>query len=512
MSTAAAAVLARLWGACAREPLDGIAQRLSDGPDLVVMLSDGRVVRGPQAAAQPFAPAPEGLGCRIDGITFTDPGEFATALLGTHSPAARRFRDEIDNSVANLTLARAAQPAPTGGPDALPSLAGRPDALAYLEQSVVDGHPLHPLCRTRMGMSAQDVMRYGPEFRPTIDLTVVAVPPERWRTTGIGLPPRLPMHPWQRDHLLDAHPMLRPTGETIRARPLMSLRTVALADDPAWHLKTSIDVQMTSAVRIVSPAAIHNGPLVSALLATLTTDEPLDVLAEVAAGAVLVDGSPARSLAVVLRAAPGLGPGEVALPFAVLSTPSPASGRAFICEAIGAGDPAAFFTELVTLTIPPLLRLLNRGIALEAHGQNTLLVLRDGRPVRVLYRDMGGVRISPRRLAAAGIGEPPPLLGDLTTDDPDTLRTKLAAALLSTVVAEIVATLSREYALAPASLWRTVAGVIRATYRDLPTGARGDEAAMLGPTLPIKAMTAMRLSPQPLEDIWTPIENPMAAT
>ena len=33
---------------------------------------------------------------------------------------------------------------------------------------------------------------------------------------------------------------------------------------------------------------------------------------------------------------------------------------------------------------------------------------------------------------------------------------------------------------------------------------------MLGATLPMKAMTAMRLAATPLEDIWTPIPNPMA--
>ena len=71
-------------------------------------------------------------------------------------------------------------------------------------------------------------------------------------------------------------------------------------------------------------------------------------------------------------------------------------------------------------------------MALEAHGQNTLVVLRDGRPVRILYRDLGGVRVSPARLRAAGV-EAPPLLGDLPSDDPDVLRTKLAAAAVAVV-------------------------------------------------------------------------------
>jgi len=33
------------------------------------------------------------------------------------------------------------------------------------------------------------------------------------------------MHPWQYEHVLDDYPWLRPTGRTVAARPLMSLRT-----------------------------------------------------------------------------------------------------------------------------------------------------------------------------------------------------------------------------------------------------------------------------------------------
>ncbi|HEY1488727.1 MAG TPA: IucA/IucC family protein, partial [Micromonosporaceae bacterium] len=343
-----------------------------------------------------------------------------------------------------------------------------------------------------MGMSEQDIRRYAPEFRPIVDLTVVDVPPERWLTTGTGLPPRLPMHPWQAERL-------GMTGRSLRARPLMSMRTLELVDRPGWHLKTSVDIQMTSAVRTVSPAAIHNGPLMSRLLRTLTGGEPFEVMDEVAAGAMLVDGAPSRSLAVVQRRAPALGPGEIAVPFAVFSARSPASGRPFLAEA--ADDLGSYFEKLMRLALPPLMRLLGRGVALEAHGQNTLVVLRDREPIRIAYRDMGGVRVSPKRLAAAGV-DAPPLIGDLICDDPDALRTKLSAAFLSTVVAELVATIGDP------TLWRTVARILR-SVPETPT-EREDSTTMLGATLPMKAMTAMRLAATPLEDIWTPIPNPMA--
>jgi len=62
------------------------------------------------------------------------------------------------------------------------------------------------------------------------------------------------MHPWQYEHVLDDYPWLRrpayaPPGADVIAH-------LALVDEPARHVKTAVNVQMTSAVRTVSPAAV----------------------------------------------------------------------------------------------------------------------------------------------------------------------------------------------------------------------------------------------------------------
>ncbi|HEV7899976.1 MAG TPA: IucA/IucC family protein, partial [Planosporangium sp.] len=477
-------------------------------------LTGGRELRGPATAAQPFAVVAEGLALTVDGTPFHHPASLLAALdLSGH---ADRLRTELDDSVANLALARAAQAEPDGGRPALERLSRlRPAvAIAHAEQFVVDGHPLHPCCRTRLGLSTADVLAYAPEHRAIVDLAVVDVPPERWVSTGAGLPPRLLMHPWQRDHILDRHPGLRPTGETVPARPLMSLRTLAPVNEPAWHVKTAVDVQMTSAVRIVSAAALHNGPALSALLADLVAGTPgLGLLAEVAAGAVVVDGAASRSLAMVRRRAPRPAPGEVVVPLAALAARSPADGRPLVREAVTlgySGRPADLFAALVNLLFPALTTLLHLGVALEAHGQNMCVVLRRGRPVGLLYRDLGGVRVSPRRLAAHGLAAPP-LRGDLVSDDPEVLRTKLAAALLSTVVSELVAVLSREYDLDPGGLWRIADAALADAYAALPAGARADGDALRTRPWPVKATTAMRLADDPLEDRWSWHDNPFEA-
>ncbi|MFC7484445.1 IucA/IucC family protein [Luedemannella flava] len=170
---ARATVLAKLSGALRREKL-----------------VDADRLRGDPAA---FADAPAGLTVTVDGRPHTDPGALLRDLRLPGEVA--RLAAELDNSVHNLALARAAQPAPTGGPPALRALLSAADPLAAVEQYVVDGHPLHPCCRTRLGMSTAEVLAYAPEHRPTVSLVEVAVPAERWLSTGEGLPPRLLLHP-----------------------------------------------------------------------------------------------------------------------------------------------------------------------------------------------------------------------------------------------------------------------------------------------------------------------------
>jgi siderophore synthetase component len=368
---------------------------------------------------------------------------------------------------------------------------GDPDGLARIEQAITDGHPLHPCCRTRGGMTVADVIAYAPEHSPVIRLRRLRVPAGRWYGTA---PPMLLAHPWQAARLRERYPWLTDDGATGPVRPLMSLRTVApVGGGP--HVKTAIDVQMTSAVRTVSPAAVHNGPILSALLRTLTADLPITVLEESSAGAVLVDGAPQRHLAHLTRTAPRPAAGETIVPLAAFGA------NPLLVATIA--DPYAFWGELGAVLFAPLVTVLDRGVALEAHGQNTLLALRAGRPVRVLYRDLGGVRVSAARLRAAG-QLAPVLHGDLPCDDPRTLRAKLAAAAFGTVAAELAATLAHRRGADPDRLWGMLAAALRRT-------GTADVAPLLRDPLPVKATTAMRLAADPLDDLWAFQDNPMAA-
>lgn len=517
LSGARAAVLARLWGALVREPIDGIVSRQRFGDDILLTLASGQRVIGAAAMAEPFADPPPDLRLTTDAGQLSDPVEL---MRGLRLPGeTERFIGELAQSVEYLALARAGQKPPwqERGQDpehALTRLAGRPDGLAFLEQAVVDGHPLHPCCRTRTGMSRAEVLAYAPEHRPTVTLELFAVPKGRWFTTGSGLAPRLPVHPWQREHVLGAFGFLRPGAGHIPARPLMSLRTLAGVADPSRHYKTAVGVQMTSAVRIVSPAAVRNAPVLSTLLTALASDLGLSIWPEPAAGAVLGDdGEPLHELAVSTRTALLPRHDEVVLPVAALSAPSPADGRPLIREAVTlgyGGHPGGFLADYAALVLPPLLTLLHRGVALEAHGQNLLVTLQHGRPTGLSYRDVGGLRVSPQRLRRFGF-DPPRMWGDVVGDDPGELRAKALASGVTLALGEPIAVLSREYGVEPRQLWRLVRERAEAIYLRLPPDSGADAKAVLHDPLPVKATTAMRLAADPLRDVWASIDNPLAA-
>ncbi|MFI2206969.1 IucA/IucC family protein [Streptomyces sp. NPDC020192] len=498
---ARATVLGRLWGAFVREPLPGVTGHRRESDALVVELRRGGSLSAPESSARPFAEACDDFAVSGPEGPISGPAELL-AQLGLRTLAAERLASELDNSVVNLALARAANTSRTV------SLNDSVDA----EQAVIDGHPQHPCCRTRTGMSIADVLAYAPEHHPVVQLALLRVPADRWQ--GAGDWPRrlrdgdtilLPLHPWQRNHMLAHHPDLGVAEETIPARPLLSLRTLAPLDVlPGCHIKTALDVQVTNYRRTISPAEVADGPPLSDLVAAVIDKAgyggSLRILRELGGGAVRVDGQPSASLAVMVResAECHLDAGEIVVPLTAVH----ATGAAVV-----SGDPVRWLADFAGLVLPPALTLLSMGVALEAHGQNTLVVLRDGRPVRVLYRDLDGVRISPRRLARYGFTLPP-LLGTRAGEDVDALHSKLFGGLISGVFSELVDILSRTREADPWALWGAVAEVGRQVYAGLPD--QEDAAAFFGDTMPLKATIAMRLSENPGKAQWTAVPNPLA--
>ncbi|MER5758210.1 IucA/IucC family protein [Streptomyces sp. NPDC002082] len=479
---ARAAVLTRLWRAFAFEPLPWITHRERGSGALALRLASGSRLEGPHpdpyattfSAARASAPPVTEL--LLDGRPYRR-ASLLVAALGL--PYGEEFAAELDESTASLALSRAGQPA---GPDA-------GDLAAWeWEQRVVDGHPYHPNCRSRPGFTVAEQLAYAPEHRPVVTLGLAAVRasecrvtgewPDRWREAGRIL---VPVHPWQAGHVVKQE-----SGHEVRpgpaAHPLMALRTLAPADGGP-HVKTALSTRLTSSVRDISVYSIETAAAVSGFAQSLS--ERLDGRLHITRtlGAVTA-GTP--DLAAVLREPPEAyadrGAGERVLPVAALAlTPYARSD--------------AWRAGFARLALSVCLRVLDLGVALEAHGQNLLVVLdADGAPQRLVYRDLADIRISPARLARHGLAVPA-LSGRLITDDVALLRRKLFGSLVAGALG-------------------STAGSAAALAADLAAAAPGlpsteDTRALLTGPLPTKALTLMRLSPGVPGDQWAELDNPL---
>ncbi|MFI8500292.1 IucA/IucC family protein [Streptomyces sp. NPDC085524] len=469
---ARAAVLTRLWRALAFEPLPWVVGRERGPGGLALLLEGGGRLEGP--APDPYATAPYVREVLLEGRAY---GQAARLVAALGVPHGEGFAAELDGSTANLALSRAGQPA-----------AGR-DAAARStwewEQRIVDGHPYHPNCRSRPGFSVAEQLAYAPEHRPVVELGLVAVRAEECLVTG-GWPDRLrdggrillPVHPWQAAHTLEHEPV----RAGFAAHPLMALRTLAPADGGA-HVKTALSTRLTSSVRDISVYSIETAAAVSAFAEALAErlDGRLHITRTLGAAT-----AHSPDLAAVLREPPeayaDAAAGERVLPVAALA-------------GLPEARSAAWRARFARLALSVCLRVLDLGVALEAHGQNLLVVLSaSGEPLRLVYRDLADIRISPARLARHGLPVPP-LSGRLITDDVAVLRRKLFGSLLAGALG-------------------ATAGSAGAFREDLAAAVPGlaataDTEALLAGPLPVKALTLMRLSPGVPGDRWADLPRPL---
>ena len=479
---ARAAVMARLWRALLFE--QGLAAALP---------AEVRTrLRGPALLPHDVGAAKDELVVHLGDREYTHP---AALLADLGLPGSTGLTAELDHSVASLALSRAGaahRPPP-------------PDTLVGHEQSVVDGHPYHPCCRSRPGFTVADQLAYAPEHRQPVQAALLAVPAAeallvgawpRWLREGDRA--LLPVHPWQLREVLPRLGLSTVAGG-LSTSALMSVRTLA-PEGGGPHLKTSLSLRMTSAVRDISGESVVNSAPLSALLAELTEQlgGALVITRNLAAGAALVAGVPSREAAVLVRESPEVhaGPGERVVPLAALAEHPPQLA-----------DPVGWLRSLAALAWPPMLRLLSWGVALEAHGQNLLVVLdRQHRPLRLVYRDLADVRVSRERLAARGI-RPTTLGGHVLDDDPVTLRRKLFGSVLGGTFGSLVSGLGRRDRLLEGLLWAAVAQEAEAAAEVL---SPEDRQALLRDPLPVKALTRMRLAGGPSGDQWTLLPNPLA--
>ncbi|GHB14815.1 IucA/IucC family protein [Modicisalibacter luteus] len=434
-----------------------------------------------------------------------------------------------------------------------------------LEQYFTDAHSYHPCYKSRLGFSLQDNQRYGPEFAQPLRVGWLAVPKRlayQGTVSGVALADRvardagphilaslddylaqrqlarddvvlMPVHPWQWENVLI--PALYPElasgeiallgeGETIYTAQ-QSIRTLAPREADKPYLKLAMSITNTSSTRILARHTVTNGPIITQWLQRLiNTDETaraagLLILGEVAGVALDERAFPDTryndvygKVGAIWRQNIGefLEDGERAVPFNGLSQYTrdvegePASP--FIAPWVASHGLEAWTRQLVHVATLPIIHLLfAEGVGLESHGQNIVVLHRDGWPLRVALKDFhDGVRFSVSHLARPELApelEPVPERhaalnrnSFIVTDDPDAVRDYSCDAFFFIALAEMAVFLHRHFGLEESRFWAMAADEIKAYQRAHPQhGERYRYFDVFAPRWEVEALTRRRL-------------------
>ncbi|WP_137279072.1 IucA/IucC family protein [Pseudomonas rhizoryzae] len=426
-----------------------------------------------------------------------------------------------------------------------------------LEQWGTLGHPWHPNYKTKLGLDTARLIDYAPEFAARIEVRLCALhrqyahvqrlpgTPEyqAWwdelfpeaatrlrqhlRERGLNSDDYwpLPVHPWQaadvlpRDFAAEIADRLLVLTDipACEAAPTMSFRTVLpAASRTAPMLKLPVSLRLTSVQRTVSPRSARMGPRVSELLLRILQREPalhrqLDIIPErlgLHYQPQPADDERARHLGLLYRDNPWsrLAPGELAVPVGSLFARDEQQRpllREWVALATGRDDGAAFlafFADYLAVAVPALLGIyLQYGVAFEAHQQNSFMVMgASGRPVRLLLRDFGDIRIDRATLHRQGLDLE---LHDPTLtlfDDASFVRDKLLHTTFMCHLGELALLGTRFWQLPEAQAWQLLADTVARCFEELrpmvePQRWHSERTALLEAPWPAKAFLRMRL-------------------
>ncbi len=452
--------------------------------------------------------------------------------------------------------------------------------LRFFEQWVIQGHTIHPCSRTRLGLSPEDITKYAPEWEGQPNVIPVAVHKAYCRLTHIESSvtqilmeeyPKveqafqntltkkqlnkeeyelIPVHPWQLENTIHRHYQEEIQNDVIIPLDHVSIETAALVSFRSLaplksklnhHIKTAMNVQMTSAVRTVSAASTYNGPKISSVLQKIQTEDPFiaNTLSFMREDAGIhfepkkdIDAGEKyflqKNMASILRENPEktLSEGEVALPAAALIAESPVSGQLMMEELIrqqakrkdlSLTEAAVDYMEqYASVLLPGVIGLMTKyGISMEVHMQNCVAVFRDGMPKRVIVRDNGGIRIMESRLNTYMALEDLNNSTNLMTSKREELLDIFFHAIIHNHLGEIIVPLARNLELDEYSLWAPVRNVVEEVFaalkRDasIPKDNLRDEAYILSDKSSMKALVQMRLTDKFTENAYVDVANPL---
>lgn len=409
---------------------------------------------------------------------------------------------------------------------------GHSTLLALERWAAIRDRPFHPVGKGKAGLNDADYRRYMAEFGAELTLEWVAVaredlmlgegadfdrPPaadllDRAQQAALaaemaqrGLADShvaLPMHPWQRTHALP-----RQLGSAIengrcvpldlsagRFAPTASVRSLMPVAPGASQLKLPLAIHSLVASRYLPAVKMINGQRSERLLRqAIGLDRRLasqiflcaedDWWAYFPEGASLYDEAP-RHLSAMVRRYPQILLDDTACRLAPMAALGVPDSRWHYFDvwlddrgvAPSAAAATALFGDLCRQLFGCLFRLFRLGLLPEAHGQNTLIVLREGEIGGLLLRDHDALRLYVPWLKRAGMADPhyeikPGHANTLYHDTPEALLFWLQTLVVQVNLRAILESVDERYNAGQRVLWLALREAITGAIDDIEPDA-----------------------------------------
>lgn len=427
------------------------------------------------------------------------------------------------------------------------------DDVLYSESLIFEGHPTHPLTKTKLPLSMEEVRTYSPEFEKIINLKVMLIHNEYVNVTTIldhsqfilneVIPEYLDelhtfmnnrerllkdykvilVHPWQYEHTirnkfkewLQNH-ILISTPFHVPSKATSSFRTMSLINHP-YHVKLPVNVQATSAVRTVSPETTIDGPKLSqALHRELNQYTQLDVVLEPYGLFAKTDSDDARQLACIIREKPFIKNDGILLVTGALVNKNVVDNEItvdsylkWMNDDINQHTIHQFMRNYTRQLVIPLLALIqDYGIALEAHMQNTLVHLGPKYQIQFIVRDLGGSRIDIKTLSQK-LKHIEVENKSLLADSIEEVIMKFQHAVVQNQLAELIFHFKKYEFIKEEELFNIIQEEIEVAINDTKPHADTLRKVLFGPTITVKALLKMRMKKKVKKYLNISLDNPI---
>ncbi|QIH11527.1 MULTISPECIES: IucA/IucC family protein [unclassified Pseudomonas] len=344
---------------------------------------------------------------------------------GRHLPAlAHDYRNSFCNLILNLALGRRA---------------GQPGCAI---EPVCRGHGYYPFPALRIGPCIQDVVDVSNLSPEPVPLFLVNAAGFRFHSSDYADPQScaqhwggpdiagqeglLPVHPWQlrlspvvRELLRRDLVSLAPTQ--LQVVPLASQRTCRVLAT-GYDVKLALDATLTGERRLLYRLNSYNAPFVSSIVREVHGRSEIASIGFQYDVASLCwdDALVSEHLSAIVRGPCLAGDGEVVVP--ALNLWSPTGQAATLLKLDSHSDRLDSFQRYAEVLMSgPLQLCVQWGICLEPHMQNSYIVLRGGKPVRLLLRDLDNTIMDPALVRPICQELRVPLAPDTWTHMPDVL-------------------------------------------------------------------------------------------